>query len=398
MREIPRKTRTKQRYTSHLKIIEKNPDCDLQLTKGVKLYCPFNELKYFHVLDNFSIDIMHDVYEGVVPFFLKRFFSILVSSNILNFNRIQAKIRDFDYGTLNKSSHPSDIKLKRHNLGQCATQTYTLIVHIPFIFAEFKCKIPSLWKAMEYLLQILQIIHSVCISEDDIRRLQSCIEKYLSYLTEECQVKLTPKHHNLTHYPTVIRKMGPLIHMWMMRMESKHKSFTDMVKRTNNYKNLPKTLALQHQESVCIQNDLCTLQSNLTYSKTTYNIARSEYFDNYKSYIPPLLEGGILYGIKFIKYGSYEYRSGLMIMNNDNFFEIVYIFQYQNKTSMLCHPYSSLGFEPCYISLEIKKDCTFSTTRLFDFDEIENKKSYEKITKFDKTYIFADTLDVFNKF
>lgn len=398
VRENPNAIRGKRRYVTQLQKRENSPECELKLTKGVKNYCPFNELNYFHILDNFAIDIMHDMYEGVIPFFLKNFFSSLISNNILDFNEIQAKVRDFDYGILSKRYYPSNIKLKRNNLGQCAAQSYNLVIHIPFIFAEYMSEISGLWKAMTLLLQILQILHSVCIRDDDVDRLKSSIEQYLSFLIIEFEATLTPKHHNMTHYPTVIRRMGPLIHMWMMRMECKHKTFTDMVKRTNNYKNLPKTLALQHQEIVCLQKDVYAVDMNATHSKSSYNIPTTKNFADYKFCMPSLLDDGKLRGLKFVKYGSYEYRSGLMIMNNDKVFEIIHIFQYQNKYLMVCHPYFSLRFETCYNSLEIVKDCMFSNSCLLAIDDIKNKKTYEKIIKFGKMYIFADTLDVYNKF
>lgn len=390
------KIRGKQNYSEHLKMIKNNPDCELKLSKGVINYCPFNDLKYFHVLDNFSVDIMHDLYEGVIPFFLKLLFSNMSSKKILSDIEIQAKIRDFDYGILNKKSQPSTLKLKRKNLGQCAAQSYNLFNHTPFIFAEHRSQIPVVWEAMEQLLQISQIIHSASIKDEDVDRLKSCVEKYLTYLVHECQVELTPKHHNMTHYPTVIRKMGPLIHMWMMRMECKHKTFTDMVKRTNNYMNLPKTLAQQHQEIICKEKHIYMLK--ITHSKSTYNIAASKNISDYKFCLPTLSDDQKLRGFKFLKYESYEYRPGLIIFNNQMFFEIIHIFLYQNRKFILCHPYSTKGFELCYNSLEVEKESTFCNSCLFCIDDIENKKTYEKITQSGKMYIFADSLDVFNEF
>lgn len=396
MREKPKKIRTKQRFSAHLKTVENNPQFDLKDTKGIKKHCPFNELNFFHILDNNSIDIMHDMNEGVIPFFLQRFITFLISSNTLNFVGIQAKIRDFHYGFLNEKYYPSKVNLKKHNLGQSAVQLHNLMIHTPFIFAEYKSKIPIMWKAMENLLQIMQIIYSSCISDGDIERLKRRIEEYLSFLVDKLQANLTPKHHNMTHYPTVIRKMGPLIHMWMMRMECKHKVFTDMVRRTNNYINLPKTLALQHQEILCKQTDMFTIA--VEPSKTTYNIAKTKDFDKYEFCMPSLLDDEAFLGLEFLKYGTYEYRSGFMIINNHNIFEIVHVFQYQNKNLLLCHPYLSLGFETCYNSLEIEKDSSFNNCCLLPIYDLENKKTYEKHIKFDKIYVIADTLDVFNKF
>lgn len=51
----------------------------------------------------------------------------------------------------------------------------------------------------------------------------------------------------MTHYPACIRKIGPLVHMWSMRFEAKHKVFKNMLK---NFKNVTKSLAKNHQMSI----------------------------------------------------------------------------------------------------------------------------------------------------
>ncbi|XP_076135690.1 uncharacterized protein LOC143118536 [Alosa pseudoharengus] len=58
---------------------------------------------------------------------------------------------------------------------------------------------------------------------------------------------LIPKHHFMVHYPRCIRQIGPLIHIWTMRFEAKHKFFKDCVK---NFKNLTVSLAKKHQFAV----------------------------------------------------------------------------------------------------------------------------------------------------
>lgn len=55
---------------------------------------------------------------------------------------------------------------------------------------------------------------------------------------------LIPKHHYMLHYPRCIRKIGPLVHVWSMRFEAKHKFFK------NSIKNITKSLALKHQYAI----------------------------------------------------------------------------------------------------------------------------------------------------
>ena len=45
--------------------------------------------------------------------------------------------------------------------------------------------------------------------------------------------KLRPKHHYLSHYASLYKFYGPLIHLWALRMESKHQFFKNVI-RTDN--------------------------------------------------------------------------------------------------------------------------------------------------------------------
>ncbi|KAK0149551.1 hypothetical protein N1851_009707 [Merluccius polli] len=61
--------RTKAMHEEHCHTAQTNP----QLTHvyGVKRSCLLNSLQYFHTVENYSVDIMHDVLEGVGQFELK---------------------------------------------------------------------------------------------------------------------------------------------------------------------------------------------------------------------------------------------------------------------------------------------------------------------------------------
>lgn len=58
---------------------------------------------------------------------------------------------------------------------------------------------------------------------------------------------LKPKHHLLTHYPTIIRYSGPPRHYWCFRFEGKHKEFKAYARTTSSLKNITLTLAKKFQ-------------------------------------------------------------------------------------------------------------------------------------------------------
>lgn len=100
---------------------------------------------------------------------------------------------------------------------------------------------------MNCLLEIIQIVYSCRIREAYLKHLEQLIENHLCDLVQR-GVHLIYKHHVLTHYPNVIRRLGPVVHGWMMRYEATHKTFTTHAHNTNNFINITKTLAYQHQE------------------------------------------------------------------------------------------------------------------------------------------------------
>lgn len=76
--------RTVLDYENSLELIARSTNVDYKQTKGVKRPCALNELKYFHTLQNKSVDIMHDLNEGAIPFLLKLVFSYCISQKIFN--------------------------------------------------------------------------------------------------------------------------------------------------------------------------------------------------------------------------------------------------------------------------------------------------------------------------
>uniref|UniRef100_A0A1X7UP93 Uncharacterized protein n=1 Tax=Amphimedon queenslandica TaxID=400682 RepID=A0A1X7UP93_AMPQE len=57
--------------------------------------------------------------------------------------------------------------------------------------------------------------------------------------------------HYMVHYPNWIQRVGPLVHAWCMRFEGKQTYIKNLAHRMNCFKNVCKTLAIDHQYSVC---------------------------------------------------------------------------------------------------------------------------------------------------
>lgn len=122
---------------------------------GVKKPCMLNELENFHILRNRTVDLMHDILEGIAPKCIKKKFQYMINNKIMAKREIQERVRDHNYGKLLKDQKPSPLDLDKKGLNQNANQTYCLTVNLPFIFMDLKTKLSYVWILIESLLGIM---------------------------------------------------------------------------------------------------------------------------------------------------------------------------------------------------------------------------------------------------
>lgn len=114
----------------------------------------------------------------------------------------------------------------------------------------------------------------------------------------------------------------------MMRMESKHKFFTDHARKIHNYVNITKSLAIKHQQTMLnynsnynddieassIQKKLCSLEL----------ISKMAMYNNFNDNV---------YTVNYLKYNGIEYRIGFILAENNQFFQITNIISNGKKNT-----------------------------------------------------------------
>ena len=231
--------------------IEKN---DLRQT-GLNRSCEFNKLNYYHVGKNFSFDIMHDFYEGLLPIEMKLVLSELLSQDLFTLEEFNSRIRAYSYGFANSSNRPSPIFQTQLNKpfgasGQSASEMACLAINFPIIIGDKVESDNDFWQLYMTLLEIYKIVVAPSITIEGTFYLKALIQHHHQlYLELFPEYHLIPKHHNLLHYPRAIRQLGPLCQYTSMRPEGKHKPLKSWAKSCHNYKNIARTLATKHQEA-----------------------------------------------------------------------------------------------------------------------------------------------------
>lgn len=275
--------RTKEMHAEHCASLQENPM--LTSTFGVKKTCLLNTLCFYHISDNYAVDIMHDLLEGVVQYELKLVFQYLVNNQNLSLETLSQRIQSFNYGYIERKNRPSGLKMDESSkdLGLNAIQSWCLVRNAPLIFGDVIERNNSYWNLLLLLIQIVNIVFSPVVTNGLTYYLKHLInDHHKLFRSLFPDRRLIPKHHFMIHYPRCIRKIGPLIHVWCMRFEAKHNVFKRSVK---NFKNITKTLVKQHQRQLAYH------WENFNFQRFEFGPVRKEMIDN--------LEGGENLSAKF---------------------------------------------------------------------------------------------------
>lgn len=389
--------RTTASYDAQIKKMLLNPNLTLQQTKGVHKNCLFNDLPNFHVCRNVSADIMHDIFEGVVPYFLHEFFNYAIREKICSESDIIRRVRDFNYGILNSKNKPSLIRIERKNLGQNATQSYCIMIHLPFLFIDKKHDLNDVWPIMISLLECMRILLSYELNESDLEILAQRSKEHLSEMVRVFKVTLKPKHHNMIHHPRVIREMGPLRLTMMMKYELKHKFFTNVARKTNNFVNIAKTMAEAHQAYICTQFE--SMKDHIEPSNKKYLLSKDVDYESYLSYFQSIQETDITqcFALLFLKYNGRMFRKGLFIFHEKIYYKIVNVIQSNENYYLACLRYNFIGFDHSLNSIEIHETVDDSKNyTIINIKHLTISDSFEQKKAKSSTFIIAESLEMLN--
>lgn len=239
--------RTSEQYETHCNAISVSSS----VVYGIKERSCLNDLQYFKLNNGMSVDIMHDVLEGVGQLELKLFIKFLTENKFITLENLNDRIYSYDYGVLDIKDKPSRLCPDKtgHYLGQRAAQTWVLLRFFPLIISDFLQNniVFAKWLVLSKLLQIMCIIFAPKLNSNIDIQLSALIEEHHKLFLKVFDSHLTPKHHMMIHYPRCIKLMGPLVHLWSMRFEAKHAFFKSTLK-LHNFKHITKSLTARHQQ------------------------------------------------------------------------------------------------------------------------------------------------------
>ena len=227
--------------------------------RGVKVDCVLNKIDGYHVTDNWSLDVMHIVLEGLVPLELGCILhGLCVVDKVFSFDTLNRELQLF-WGkiTVEKTHKPLQLnKLTEPGQGLTPTmkalQYWTLMKYLPLILGSSVTPDSKHWHFLLHLSHLVDMVFAPRFTHDMICYMRSVIEDHLTMFVHlyggNSMVRLRPKHHFLVHLPSIVLKSGPLVGMSCLRYELKNSFFKRSAHVVCNFTNICYTLAYRHQQ------------------------------------------------------------------------------------------------------------------------------------------------------
>lgn len=164
-----------------------NVDVDQALTtdeicRGVKFNSPLNDLEFYHVATGLPPCLAHDLLEGIVPFDICLIINKVVSKKIVSFEYINLQLKKIKFSVGVKTISIPDLKKSEKLIGTASQNLYLLYI-LPFILFEKGEHLhsESHWILLLLLRNIVQIVMSFQISEDQLAVLKYLIREYIFF-------------------------------------------------------------------------------------------------------------------------------------------------------------------------------------------------------------------------
>lgn len=367
--------RGKDLFDIHCQSLREDPK--LKSLYGLKRNSALNSLQYYHICNNYSFDIMHDLLEGVAQYEVKLLFEYL-TQHFISEQNLLSRIYGFDYGFLERKNRPTKIILDSagNGIGLNSIQTFCLVKNIPLLFGDIIPAGNRHWNLLLLLLQIMNIVFSPCLTLGMTIYLKNLIiDHHKLFKHTYPHRNLIPKHHFMIHYPSCIRKIGPLLYMWSMRFEAKHKLFKDYFK---NFKNLTKSLAKRHQMAIAYHWETFSLKQKefgpiKSFSLRGESVVNSE-----------MLLSKDVFSTSWVKIDGVEYKAGLVVcstMEEDMpvFCQIIDTLMVENDIFLLTHKLFTENFDEHHHAFKVvqtEERCVIKITELKCHRPFDIQNSY----------------------
>lgn len=339
--------RTRELHESHVQTAELTGTSCF----GVKRHCSISKtLEHFNVLTGYPPDVMHDIFEGIVPVELARCLALLISKKYFDLDTLNKLVLQFPFKWGDKTNRPHEIPRTfstRKTIGGNCHENWALLRSLPFIIGHLVPEEEMAWQLLMDLKDIVELVVAPTHTDESIAYLEFKISDHRhKYQDLFPDVPLLPKHHYLEHYPQLIRAFGPLVGHWTLRFEAKHSFFKQVIRYTNCFKNVPLSLATKHQLMMSYHLNSSSYEKDgleiTKASKVPVDVLKQEMALLVQQKFPSASNIDLT---KCVSYKGVTYRNGMILVHGStsglpDFGEIIHICVVQNTLCFMLKRHS----------------------------------------------------------
>lgn len=221
---------------------------------GIHELCAFNSVKDFTIVKNGLADVFHDIYEGVavydLTFLLKHYIFVTARFSISTYNK---RLADFNFG-VDISNKPPPLPLsfteEKGKLRTSGCEMGCLIKNFGLLIGDLVPEGDPVWALYVALRKVVNLVFSPSFCKNSFELLKLYVhEHHLLYLNLTKRA-LTPKFHNLTHYPRLISRFGPLVKLATDKSERKHRHSKAVSRSVSSRRDICLTVSTKIQMKV----------------------------------------------------------------------------------------------------------------------------------------------------
>jgi hypothetical protein len=247
--------RTSESHNDQCNRLDSSDRIEVSVEYGINRRSSLESLPYFSVITGMPHDIMHDLYEGVIPYELKQLMQYCVDKSYFELATLNYRLKAFNFGYSEIGDRPAPI-VEVHRLRQSASQMWLLARVFPLLVGDLIPRDDRHWECFLKLLKICEVCVAPVISEDSAAYVELLIEEHHTEFRKIYPtIAIIPKMHFMIQQ---MINFGPLIYTWTMRHEAKLRVIKRAA-RISNFKNVCQTVAKRHQHLLCYYIQICFL-------------------------------------------------------------------------------------------------------------------------------------------
>lgn len=325
---------------------------------GIKKPSLFNDIQSFHVTENYCVDIMHDLLEGICHYdlyhILRHFIYI---EEIFTLETFNLKLVDYDWGPIDSRNKPPELKKSDLSGGgklkTTSADMWCLMRNLPIILGELIPVNDDFWLLFLLLRRIMDIVFAKKLPKNFSETLQTLVKEHNQLYLDITGDTLKPKMHNMIHYHSIMKYAGNLSQMSSMRFEGYHRLLKKSANAISSRINIELSLATKQQ--LWLNEKLIVNASILP--KTTFG-PQSKFFLDYVLHSHGISEN--VTNVSWVDYKGTKYHSGIMVVvgiDDDScpiFWRIEEIFvDYDQIPIFVCSSWINVRFSVGYHAFEL---------------------------------------------